>query len=224
MSTDLTFNDILHMIERKIEKRIEKGKPACTMNCIKIHTLISEHLPKKCNKCGKEKRVKDFYKNRKVCKSCFTDKYIKKKDTSSKDNKEHKSTKDNKNNKDSKSKDTKPKVTNPKKQDKKTNNKTDKKTDKTKDKKKSNKDEQASYDLLYGKIGNVSDMYFSGNKFKVIDRGCKLFHINEDIHTKDHLIEEVLKVIPDKYDRKTYTRMKKFMECVEMYRDRSDKP
>ena len=51
--------------------RIESGKNVYTARGINIIHLISQEQPKRCKSCKDEKKVKDFYKGRRVCKQCF---------------------------------------------------------------------------------------------------------------------------------------------------------
>ena len=197
MTTNIpTMKDILCMLK----KRLQHDKPVYTKRGIEILRIINQDKPKECSECKQEKKVKDFYKGRTLCKECFVKKYIKRKEKNAQDNKDTKpkDTKPEDKPKDTnpkKHKDTKPKVTIPKKQYQKTDNKTDKKTDKTKDKRTEYRQQLKKaikeYDNLCGEIDNVIEIYFAGNKLKMIDKGCELFGITEDIHTICHLIEEI---------------------------------
>ena len=83
--------DILDMLEKKIDKRVKQGHKVCTKSILEMYTLIGQYIPKQCSSCKKEKPAKNFYRNRKVCKGCFADMYLKRKDKQAKkqDNNKH---------------------------------------------------------------------------------------------------------------------------------------
>ena len=188
MCIDPSCKDILDMLERKIQQRIEQNKVVCTKSILKMHALIDEYVLKTCSKCKKEKPSKDFYKNRKVCKSCFKENYLKKKD------------------KPTKPKKTEPKKTEPKKTKPVNKQKKHRKIKTALDKQKT------EYNKLYEQISGIVDTYFGCNKYKVIKAGKKIFSINETINTKDHLIEEILPLCI--CNGKTIKKMRRFVELA----------
>ena len=64
--------DTMKDIERLILNKIKCGEDIYTLSGIHIIQLISDEQPKMCVCCNNEKKVKDFYKGRRICKKCFS--------------------------------------------------------------------------------------------------------------------------------------------------------
>ena len=175
-------------IEQAIIDRIENGKQVYTVRGINIIQLISQEKPKRCISCKNEKKHKDFYRGRRVCKTCYNlqkTRIVTKLDSKS----DSKSVSKSNNNQQTVDKSCKPKhhkiktILN---------------------------QQKTEYDKLYDQISGIVDTYFGVNKYNVIKKGKKIFGINDSINTKDHLIEEILPLC--KCDSKTIKKMKRFVE------------